>query len=57
MKSLSIAGEINKNIEGINNARVKFQYDLYSLKHRNILWEIFIPEEVAILPLGGRHEW
>lgn len=56
MKSLSIAGEINKNTAGINGARVKFQYDLYSLKHRNILWEIFIPEEVAILPIGGRHE-
>lgn len=56
MKSLSIAGEINKNIAGINGARVKLQYDLYNLKHRNILWEIFIPEEVGLLPLGGRHE-
>lgn len=56
MKSLSIAGEINKNIAGINGARVKFQYDLYSLKHRNILWEIFILVKAVFLALGGRHD-
>ena len=34
----------------------KLQYDLYYLKHRNILWEIFILVKAIFLALGGRHE-
>ncbi len=33
----------------------KLQYDLYYLKHRNILWEIFILVKAVFLALGGRH--
>lgn len=34
----------------------KLQYDLYYLKNRNILWEIFILVKAVFLALGGRHE-
>ena len=33
----------------------KLQYDLYYLKHRNILWEIGILVKAVFLALGGRH--
>jgi len=33
----------------------KLQYDLYYLKHRNILWEISILVKAVFLALGGRH--
>ena len=33
----------------------KLQYDLYYLKHRNILWEIGILIKAVFLALGGRH--
>ena len=41
----------------INNDDVaeKLQYDLYYLKHRNILWEIGILIKAVFLALGGRH--
>ena len=34
----------------------KLQYDLYYLKHRNVLWEIFILIKAVFLALGGRHD-
>lgn len=34
----------------------KLQYDLYYLKHRNILWEIGILVEAIFLAVGGRHK-
>ena len=34
----------------------KLQYDLYYLKNRNIIWEIFILVKAVFLALGGRHE-
>ena len=34
----------------------KLQYDLYYLKHRNVLWEIFILVKAVFLALGGRHD-
>ncbi len=42
----------------VNNDDVteKLQYDLYYLKNRNILWEIFILVKAVFLALGGRHE-
>jgi len=33
----------------------KLQYDLYYLKNRNVLWEIFILVKAVFLALGGRH--
>lgn len=34
----------------------KLQYDLFYLKNRNVLWEIFILVKAVFLALGGRHE-
>ena len=34
----------------------KLQYDLYYLKHRNVMWEISILVKAVFLALGGRHE-
>ncbi len=41
----------------VNNDDVaeKLQYDLYYLKHRNVLWEIGILIKAVFLALGGRH--
>ena len=33
----------------------KLQYDLYYLKHRNIIWELGILVKAVFLALGGRH--
>lgn len=33
----------------------KLQYDLYYLKHRNVLWEICILVKAVFLAIGGRH--
>ena len=33
----------------------KLQYDLYYLKHRNLLWDISILVKAIFLALGGRH--
>ena len=38
-----------------DNELEKLQYDLYYLKHRNILWEIGILVKAVFLALGGRH--
>ena len=34
----------------------KLQYDLYYLKHKNIIWEIGILIKAIFLALGGRHD-
>lgn len=34
----------------------KLQYDLYYIKHRNILWEAAILIKAVFLALGGRHD-
>lgn len=34
----------------------KLQYDLFYLKNRNVVWEIFILVKAVFLALGGRHE-
>lgn len=41
----------------INNDDIaeKLKYDLYYLKHRNVLWEIGILVKAVFLALGGRH--
>ena len=41
----------------INNDDIaeKLTYDLYYLKHRNVLWEIGILVKAVFLALGGRH--
>ena len=39
-----------------NDITEKLQYDLYYLKHRNLLWEIGILIKAVFLALGGRHE-
>ena len=33
----------------------KLQYDMYYLKHRNVLWEIGILVKAVFMALGGRH--
>ncbi len=37
------------------NENIKLQYDLYYIKHRNILWDIAILIKAVFLALGGRH--
>ena len=34
----------------------KLEYDLYYIKYRNVLWEIFILIKAVFLALGGRHD-
>ena len=38
-----------------DNEAIKLQYDLYYIKHRNILWDISILVKAVFLALGGRH--
>lgn len=38
-----------------DNESIKLAYDLYYIKHRNILWEISILIKAVFLALGGRH--
>ena len=40
----------------VNEERERLEYDLYYIKHRNILWEIFILVKAVCLALGGRHK-
>lgn len=42
----------------VNNDDVaeKLAYDLYYLKHRNVLWEIGILVKAVFMALGGRHD-
>lgn len=38
-----------------DNEAIKLEYDLYYIKHRNILWDIAILLKAIFLALGGRH--
>ena len=40
----------------VDEERERLEYDLYYIKHRNILWEIFILIKAVFLALGGRHK-
>jgi len=39
-----------------DNEAVRLQYDVYYIKHRNVLWEIGILIKAVFLALGGRHD-
>lgn len=48
---------INMNpVFTIDEERERLEYDLYYIKHRNVLWEIFILVKAVFLALGGRHK-
>ncbi len=38
-----------------DNEAIKLQYDLYYIKHRNLLWDISILIKAIFLAVGGRH--
>ncbi len=38
-----------------DNEAIKLQYDLYYIKHRNLLWDLSILVKAIFLALGGRH--
>ena len=40
----------------LDEERERLEYDLYYIKHRNVLWEIFILVKAVFLALGGRHK-
>ena len=40
----------------VEDEKIRLAYDLYYIKHRNILWEIFILIKAVSLALGGRHK-
>lgn len=48
---------INMNpVFTVDEERERLEYDLYYIKHRNILWEIGILLKAVFLALGGRHK-
>lgn len=48
---------INMNpVFTVDEERERLEYDLYYIKHRNILWEILILIKAVFLALGGRHK-
>ena len=40
----------------LDEERERLEYDLYYIKHRNVLWEIFILVKAVFLACGGRHK-
>ncbi len=38
-----------------DNEQIKLEYDLYYIKHRNLIWEIGILIKAVFMALGGRH--
>ena len=40
----------------LDEERERLAYDLYYIKYRNVLWEIFILVKAVFLALGGRHK-
>ena len=40
----------------VDEERERLEYDLYYIKHRNVLWEIGILVKAVFLALGGRHK-
>lgn len=48
---------INMNpVFTVDEERERLEYDLYYIKHRNVLWEIGILIKAVFLALGGRHK-
>ena len=48
---------INMNpVFTVDEERERLEYDLYYIKHRNVLWEIGILLKAVFLALGGRHK-
>ena len=48
---------INMNpVFTVDEERERLAYDLYYIKHRNVLWEIGILIKAVFLALGGRHK-
>jgi lipopolysaccharide/colanic/teichoic acid biosynthesis glycosyltransferase len=39
----------------VDEERERLAYDLYYIKHRNVLWEIGILVKAVFLAIGGRH--
>lgn len=49
--------QINQgHLFSLDDEEGKLVYDLYYIKHRNILWEISILVKAVFLALGGRHD-
>jgi lipopolysaccharide/colanic/teichoic acid biosynthesis glycosyltransferase len=40
----------------IEHEKERLAYDLYYIKHRNILWDILILVKAVFLACGGRHK-
>lgn len=40
----------------LDEERERLEYDLYYIKHRNVLWEIAILVKAVFLAVGGRHK-
>ena len=40
----------------LDEERERLEYDLYYIKHRNVLWEIAILVKAVFLAIGGRHK-
>ena len=40
----------------LDEERERLEYDLYYIKHRNVMWEIFILVKAVFLAIGGRHK-
>gem|GEM_PF-1224192 len=48
---------INMNpVFTVDEEKERLEYDLYYIKHRNVLWEIAILVKAVFLALGGRHK-
>lgn len=48
---------INMNpVFTVDEERERLEHDLYYIKHRNVLWEIFILVKAVFLAVGGRHK-
>ena len=49
--------QINQgHLFSLDDEEGKLVYDLYYIKHRNILWEISILVKAVFMALGGRHD-
>jgi len=48
---------INMNpVFTVDEERERLEHDLYYIKHRNVMWEIFILVKAVFLAIGGRHK-
>ena len=49
--------QINQgHLFSVDDEAGKLAYDLYYIKHRNVLWEISILVKAVFMALGGRHD-